>query len=165
MGNLPYSNDCFNSSKKKVFINESICHSCHRTILRSPRDGEWEHSEDNSRRCWRESLVGPIEHKEFTPFMQVINQIVELHERKQADYGRVEQGDPFANVRASEDFGIDGWVGTVVRANDKMRRLQKAARQGADSLKNESVEDSLMDLAVYAIIALCLFREKYGEYA
>ena len=44
-----------------------------------------------------------------------------------------------------------------------MRRLQKAARQGPESLKNESVEDSLMDMAVYSIIALCLFREKHGN--
>lgn len=96
-------------------------------------------------------------------FQKVIDEITELHDRKQADYGRVEQGDPFANVRASEDFGIDGWVGSVVRANDKMRRLQKAAKQGPESLKNESVEDSLMDMAVYSIIALCLFREKYNS--
>ena len=94
--------------------------------------------------------------------MKIIDEIVALHEMKQNDYGRVEQGDPFANVRASEDFGIDGWVGSVIRANDKMRRLQKAARQGPESLKNESVEDSLMDMAVYSIIALCLFREKNG---
>jgi len=95
--------------------------------------------------------------------MKIIDEIVALHEMKQNDYGRVEQGDPFANVRASEDFGIDGWVGSVIRANDKMRRLQKAARQGPESLKNESVEDSLMDMAVYSIIALCLFREKHGN--
>ena len=98
-----------------------------------------------------------------TEFQKVIDEITALHDKKQADYGRGEQGDPFANVRASEDFGIDGWVGATVRANDKMRRLQKAARQGPDSLKNESVEDSLMDMAVYSIIALCLFREKYSK--
>ena len=96
-------------------------------------------------------------------FERVIDEITDLHDRKQADYGRVDQGDPFANVRASEDFGIDGWVGAIVRAYDKMRRLQKASRQGIDSLKNESVEDSLMDMAVYSIIALCLFREKYNS--
>jgi len=96
-------------------------------------------------------------------FQKVIDEITALHDKKQSDYGRVEQGDPFANVRASEDFGIDGWVGSVVRANDKMRRLQKAAQQGPESLKNESVEDSLMDMAVYSIIALCLFREKYNS--
>jgi hypothetical protein len=79
----------------------------------------------------------------------------DLHYKKQKDYGRTE--DPFANVRASEDFGIPGWVGAVIRGNDKMKRLQKFAQ--GDKLVNESVEDSFLDLAVYMIIGLILFRE------
>ena len=90
-----------------------------------------------------------------TPFLQVIEEIVAMHYKKQADYGRT--GDPFANVRASADFGIPPWVGCMVRANDKMKRLQKAA--SGDVLVNEPVEDSLLDLAVYSIIGLVLFRE------
>tara|TARA_Y100000310_G_scaffold338983_1_gene430203 strand:+ start:1142 stop:1297 length:156 start_codon:yes stop_codon:yes gene_type:complete len=42
--------------------------------------------------------------------------------------------------------------------NDKMSRLKTFAKKG--SLSNESVEDSLRDLAVYAIIALCLYQEE-----
>ena len=95
-----------------------------------------------------------------TPFMEVIQEIVALHEKKQEDYGRTDLGDPFANVRASEDFNIPGWLGAVIRANDKVRRIQKFARN--ETLVNESVEDSLMDAAVYFIIALCLFRETNG---
>jgi hypothetical protein len=82
----------------------------------------------------------------------------ELHDKKQEDYGR--DSDPFANVRASEDFGVSPWVGTMIRANDKMRRIQRFAERG--SLANESVRDSLMDLAVYAIIALVLYDEQAG---
>jgi len=96
----------------------------------------------------------------YPPFQKVIDEIVELHNAKQADYGKVE--DPFSNVRASEDFGIPGWVGSIVRGNDKMRRLQKAAKGG--TLVNESIEDSLMDLAVYALIALVLLREETAAY-
>lgn len=90
-----------------------------------------------------------------TPFLTVIEEIVAMHYKKQADYGRT--GDPFANVRASSDFGVPAWVGCMIRANDKMKRLQKAAT--GDALVNESVEDSLLDLAVYSIIGLVLFRE------
>ena len=79
-----------------------------------------------------------------------------LHDSKQADYAKPE--DPFANVRASEDFGIDGWVGCMVRANDKMRRIQTFAK--TKGLKHESVRDSLQDLAVYSVIALCLYDEE-----
>ena len=80
------------------------------------------------------------------------------HDSKQNDYASV--SDPFANVRASEDFGVEGWVGCMIRANDKMRRLQNAA-QGVE-LSHEGVADSLMDLSVYAIIGLVLFEESKG---
>lgn len=89
-------------------------------------------------------------------FIDTLNQMEELHLRKGADYGRDE--DPFANVRASEDFGIPGWVGCMTRANDKMRRLMKAASGG--EMANESVEDSLLDLAVYAVIGYVLYTEQ-----
>lgn len=79
----------------------------------------------------------------------------DLHDRKQYDYGR--ETDPFANVRGSEEWGVPGWVGAMVRANDKIRRLQAFARRG--TLANEGVEDSFDDLAVYAIIAKILFKE------
>jgi hypothetical protein len=46
----------------------------------------------------------------------------------------------------------------MVRANDKVKRLQKFAREG--NLKNESARDSFMDLAVYSLIALVLFEEE-----
>ena len=90
--------------------------------------------------------------------MQVIAEVVSMHDRKSKDYGHGE--DPFANVRASQDFGIKPWVGTMVRANDKMRRLQSAAK--GSTLTNEGVEDSLLDIAVYSIIALVLYREQEG---
>jgi hypothetical protein len=95
-------------------------------------------------------------HPASQAFHDLCDDMKAMHDKKQKDYGR--EGDPFSNVRASEDFGIEGWVGCMVRANDKMRRLQKAA-QGT-TLSNEGVEDSLMDLAVYAIIGLVLWREE-----
>jgi hypothetical protein len=97
----------------------------------------------------------------MTNFDQVLAELKAMHDKKQTDYGRT--SDPFANVRASEDFGIAGWIGAMTRANDKMRRLQKFAAEG--NLANESVEDSLIDLAVYAIIGLILFREQKREQA
>jgi hypothetical protein len=98
-------------------------------------------------------------------FKKVLVELLAMHDKKQADYGST--ADPFANVRASEDFGIPGWIGCLTRGNDKMKRLQKAARGGA--MVNESIEDSLLDLAVYSVIALVLYREAncnhaYGRY-
>ena len=88
-------------------------------------------------------------------FHQLLKEIADLHDKKQQDYGR--DDDPFANVRASSDWGVPAWVGALIRGTDKIKRLQKAARSG--TLANESVEDSMMDLMVYSGIALILYRE------
>lgn len=89
-------------------------------------------------------------------FHALLAEIAELHDKKQEDYGRTT--DPFANVRASEEWGIPAWVGALIRLNDKVRRLQKLSQSG--SLANESAEDSMRDIAVYALIALVLYRER-----
>lgn len=88
-------------------------------------------------------------------FHAILRELGELHDKKQEDYGI--ESDPFANIRGSLEWGISPWVGALVRATDKLRRLQKFARQG--KLANEAVEDSFRDLAVYAIIGLVLFEE------
>jgi hypothetical protein len=89
-------------------------------------------------------------------FLEKLRQIAELHAAKQADYG---QGhDPFANLRASQEFGVEPWVGAVIRLNDKVTRIKSFIANGV--LKNESVQDSLLDMAIYALIALILFEEK-----
>lgn len=91
----------------------------------------------------------------MTDFEQIVYEVLEMHRRKNQDYGRT--NDPYSNVRASEAFGIPGWVGALTRQQDKTRRLQKYVTEG--NLANESVEDSLLDSIVYGIIALALWRE------
>jgi hypothetical protein len=98
-------------------------------------------------------------HPNSERFHRFLKEAGELHDSKQADYGRGD--DPFANVRGSEEWGVRGWLGAMVRANDKIRRLQTYARTG--SLKNEGVVDSFMDLAVYALIARVLFEQEQEE--
>lgn len=89
-------------------------------------------------------------------FHELLGQIGRLHDKKQQDYGRAQ--DPFANVRASHEWGVTPWVGAMVRLTDKVRRLQRFAEKGV--LANESAEDSMLDIAVYALIALRLYREE-----
>lgn len=90
-------------------------------------------------------------------FYELLKEIGELHAKKQADYGTSE--DPFANVRGAEEWGTPPWVGAMIRATDKVRRLQKYAR--TYQLSNEGARDSFLDLAVYALIALVLFEEDH----
>lgn len=89
-------------------------------------------------------------------FHALLKQIGDLHDKKQRDYGS--NTDPFANVRASEKFGVKPWIGALVRLNDKVHRLAQFAQRG--TLANESAEDSMLDVAVYALIALILYREE-----
>ena len=94
-------------------------------------------------------------HSSSVAFYTVLAEAARLHDKKQRDYGS--DTDPFANVRASEDFGIPAWLGCIIRGNDKVRRIQSFATRG--ELANESIEDALIDLLVYAGIALVLYRE------
>jgi hypothetical protein len=91
-----------------------------------------------------------------SPFVGILDEMLQLHNAKGDDYGS--ERDCFANVRAAEEFGVDPWLGAVLRASDKMTRLKTFAKRR--SLSNESVEDSLLDLANYAVIALALWREQ-----
>ena len=89
-------------------------------------------------------------------FHAILKEMGDLHDLKNKDYGQ--SHDPYANVRGSTEWGIPAWKGAMVRANDKIKRLQKFAKTG--ELANESVEDSFKDLAVYTIIALDLYRQE-----
>jgi len=88
-------------------------------------------------------------------FFSILDELAAMHHKKGVDYGAGE--DPYANVRASHEWGVPGWQGCMMRANDKMHRLKQFAIKG--TLANEGVEDSLIDMAVYSIIGLILFRE------
>lgn len=89
-------------------------------------------------------------------FKGILREMGEVHDRKQKDYGK--DDDPLHNVRSSTEWGVPAWLGTMIRATDKVRRLQTYARTG--KLANEGVEDAFLDLAVYSILALILFREE-----
>lgn len=99
--------------------------------------------------------VPALDHPDAVRFQEILRELGALHDQKQADYGR--DKDPHANVRAAEEFGVKPWVAAMVRANDKMRRLQKFAKTG--HLANEGAKDSLRDIAVYAVIALVFLEE------
>lgn len=102
------------------------------------------------------NTVSSARHPSSARFHQLLAEIGDLHDRKQADYGRAD--DPFANIRASTEWGSPGWVGAMIRLNDKVRRLQSFARTG--KLSNEGAADSFKDIAVYALAALVMLEEE-----
>lgn len=98
-------------------------------------------------------------HPSTDRFLDVLDDVRDLHFKKGADYGNVT--DPFANLRASEGFGIEPWLGTMVRLNDKINRVMSWCQKG--HLVNDSLEDDLRDIATYGAIALTLFYEAQME--
>jgi len=88
-------------------------------------------------------------------FFSIADELCALHYKKSRDYG--EEVDTYANFRSSEVCGIPAWKGAFIRLNDKVKRIQKFARDG--KLANEGVIDSFNDLAVYAIICRILYEE------
>lgn len=94
-------------------------------------------------------------HPSSARFHELLKEIGDLHDKKSRDYGTTD--DPFANVRASQEWGIAPHLGALVRLNDKIVRLKTYAKTGV--LANEGVDDSLRDIAVYALIALVMFEE------
>lgn len=87
-------------------------------------------------------------------FYDALADIVAMHVRKSADYGT--QSDAHANIKASEAWGVPSWVGSLIRGADKDARIQKWLRDR--TLANESLDDSILDKAVYSVITLTEYK-------
>lgn len=84
----------------------------------------------------------------------------DLHIRKNAGYaGASEIGDPWANFRLASRLGITPVQGVFVRMTDKWSRIQSLRKDSANEQVGESLMDTIMDLAAYALIAYCLMEE------
>lgn len=94
-------------------------------------------------------------HPKSLEFYEALVSCAEMFYKKNKDYGT--SADPLRNVNASKDLGIEPWLGSYLRLRDKIGRLDTYCKTG--KLANEGVEDSLTDIAVYALICLILFRE------
>jgi hypothetical protein len=95
-----------------------------------------------SRELGIETLVGEAALREAI-------KLVQLLDKKQRDYG-------CGNITA---FGM---LGVVVRLNDKLERLKNLTREGKLPV-NESLDDTLRDIANYAIIGLLLRSKQWRE--
>lgn len=89
-------------------------------------------------------------------YLRILDEMRELHCRKAADYGTGK--DPLANCRASAELGIPAHKGVILRMGDKWQRIKTWMLTG--KLSNEGIEDTLKDIAAYALIALTLLREE-----
>lgn len=77
-------------------------------------------------------------------FDSVCKEIIDLHEKKNKDYGNSFES-------SMDDFGI---TAPLIRLGDKYSRLKSICKSGNIEVKDESVRDTLIDLAAYSIMTI-----------
>lgn len=80
-------------------------------------------------------------------------ELTALYERKNHDYG-----DSFG-----KSFKEYGMAMPCIRLEDKLNRLKALTRTGTQQVNDESVDDTLMDLANYAIMTLVERKVANGD--
>jgi hypothetical protein len=106
-----------------------------------------------------DGLLKPDVHPTSQAYFDLLDTLRQLHISKSAGYGCPDGTDPLLNIRRGAEFvGIPAWQGAMVRLSDKVTRLSVFNKTG--NLPHESVEDTLLDLASYSLLALLLYREE-----
>lgn len=78
-------------------------------------------------------------------FEQLANQLVDTQKRKNADYGS-------SFDQTLDEFGL---VASATRMSDKFNRFKSLMRYGSIArVEDEKIEDTLMDLAAYALMTV-----------
>lgn len=84
-------------------------------------------------------------------FQALTAKMLEITTKKNNDYGG--HTDPFKNFRDFEELGI------LVRMSDKFARLRTALAEKREfQVSDETVEDTALDLANYALLLICYRR-------
>lgn len=109
---------------------------------------------------WDDFIVGLERVDQMRPEgIACMHEMVQRMVNKGHDYSGADQ-DTLHNLKASEDLGIAAWRGVMVRINDKWRRCVNFCRQNVLLVKDESFTDTLLDMAVYAVWCVVLWRER-----
>jgi hypothetical protein len=98
---------------------------------------------------------------EFLVFQKdTFNKLISITEKKNADYAG-KGGDAFNNFTRVEMLGIATTEqGFVTRMTDKLSRIISFMQNGELLVKDESVEDTLLDLANYCVLMAGYLKSK-----
>lgn len=93
---------------------------------------------------------------------EAIERMHAICEAKNADYAGVNGAeDAFANFRMVERFGVvTAEQGMFTRMSDKFSRIASFIAKGVLKVKDESIEDTLLDFANYCILMAAYIRAK-----
>jgi hypothetical protein len=92
-------------------------------------------------------------------YIELLEEMKDLHRRKNDGYAGIEAEDPWVNFRMSEKFGVSAFMGCLVRLSDKYIRVTNLAKDENCDRVGENIKDTLFDLSAYALIAICLYEE------
>ena len=90
-------------------------------------------------------------------FHEIVKEMVELHDRKNRDYAGSDYLSNF--LMCEKHMGVPAWIGCIIRLSDKMARIMNLAKTDEVSVGDETITDTLMDLAVYSIITRILYED------
>ena len=82
-------------------------------------------------------------------FKDILNKMYEIYEKKNADYGN-------SFAKSYDEFGL---VSPVIRLSDKVERLKTLCNKEAQ-VKDESIIDTLIDIAVYAVLTVLEIKKR-----
>tara|TARA_R100001594_G_scaffold97288_1_gene131515 strand:- start:2972 stop:3295 length:324 start_codon:yes stop_codon:yes gene_type:complete len=94
-------------------------------------------------------------------FDEITSEMFNLFLRKQADYGPTNVG-MGAEVVDTDKKVKRSLTGLSVRMNDKIQRMLNLMLNNKEPL-NESIEDTLIDIANYAVMSLIVQRKLWGK--
>lgn len=89
---------------------------------------------------------------------------VEISRKKNADYTGGNDN-PFSNFESVEVLGIKTEQGFLTRMMDKMKRISSFVEKGELLVKDESVADTLSDLANYSCLLAGYIESKRREFS
>lgn len=75
---------------------------------------------------------------------ELCNELCEQYERKNHDYGN-------SFEQSLDEFGL---VAGVCRIGDKYNRIKQLIKGSEQKVKDEAIEDTLMDMATYCLMCI-----------
>ena len=100
----------------------------------------------------------------FKFHQECTKEMTEITKRKNHDYTGGDL-DPFANFTLVEKMNIATTeIGFLTRMSDKMSRINSFVQKGTLLVENESVQDTLLDLANYCILMAGYLKSKQAAY-
>lgn len=96
--------------------------------------------------CFTETRQNNADYIDY--FDDILNEMKEVHRKKNADYGN----------NFHKRYEKWGFLTALLRLSDKMERIENIYEKGEIEVKDESVEDTLLDLANYAVMTIVELR-------